>query len=111
MPDIIRRLRDIASRYKLNIVNFGHAGDGNIHVNIMTDSKNKEELKRADEAVGEIFKATLELGGTISGEHGIGITKSKYIVDELGATGMEVIRRIKKVFDPNNIMNPGKILS
>ncbi len=111
VPDIIRRVKDIAEKHRLNIVNFGHAGDGNIHVNIMTDSKNKEEMKRADEAIGDIFKATLELGGTISGEHGIGITKSKYIVDELGATGMEVTRKIKKVFDPNNIMNPGKILN
>lgn len=110
VPDIIRRLRDIASKYKLNIVNFGHAGDGNLHVNIMTDRRNGEEMKRGDEAVGEIFRATLELGGTISGEHGIGITKSKYIKDELGITGIEATKRIKKVFDPNNIMNPGKIL-
>ncbi|MEK7845410.1 MAG: FAD-linked oxidase C-terminal domain-containing protein, partial [Nitrospinota bacterium] len=68
------------------------------------------EMKRGDEAVGEIFRATLELGGTISGEHGIGITKSKYIKDEIGITGIEATKRIKKVFDPNNIMNPGKIL-
>jgi glycolate oxidase len=110
VPDIIRRLKQISEKYRLNIVNFGHAGDGNIHVNIMTDRRNEEEMKRADEAVGEIFKATLELKGTISGEHGIGITKSRYIKDELGETGIEVTKRIKRVFDPNNIMNPGKIL-
>ncbi|MBI3599453.1 MAG: FAD-binding protein [Nitrospinae bacterium] len=110
VPDIIRRLKNIAERYKLNIVNFGHAGDGNLHVNIMTDRRNTEEMKRADEAVSEIFSATLELGGTISGEHGIGITKSRYIKDELGVTGIEVTKKIKRVFDPDNIMNPGKIL-
>jgi glycolate oxidase len=111
VPDIIRKLKDISSKYRLNIVNFGHAGDGNIHVNIMIDGKNEDERRRADEAVGEIFKSTLELKGTVSGEHGIGITKSKYIKDELGATGIEVTKKIKKVFDPNNIMNPGKIIS
>ncbi len=110
VPDIIGRLKQIAEKYRLNIVNFGHAGDGNLHVNIMTDRRNEEEMKRADEAVSEIFKATLELGGTISGEHGIGIAKSKYIKDELGVTGIEVTKKIKKVFDPDNIMNPGKIL-
>lgn len=110
VPDIIRRLKNISERYKLNIVNFGHAGDGNLHVNIMTDRRNTEEMKRADEAVSEIFKEVLGLGGTISGEHGVGITKSKYLKDELGVTGIEVTKKIKKVFDPDNIMNPGKIL-
>lgn len=110
IPDIIRKLKRIASKHRLNIVNFGHAGDGNLHVNIMTDRRNEEEMRRVDEAVGEIFRITLELGGTISGEHGIGITKSKYLKDEIGTSGIEVTKRIKRVFDPNSIMNPGKIL-
>ncbi|MFH1626460.1 MAG: FAD-linked oxidase C-terminal domain-containing protein [Pseudomonadota bacterium] len=109
IPDILGRINDIAKNLRLNIVNFGHAGDGNIHVNIMIDKKREEDLNRAHEAVKEIFQATLELGGTISGEHGVGITKAPYLKMELGDLGVEVMKRIKRAFDPNNILNPGKI--
>lgn len=109
VPDILRRVEEIAKKYNLIIVNFGHAGDGNIHVNVLIDRKKPGEEERAHEAVKEIFAATLELGGTISGEHGIGITKAPYIAMELGDMGLEIMKRIKKVFDPNNILNPGKI--
>lgn len=109
VPDILRRVEEIAKRYNLIIVNFGHAGDGNIHVNVLIDKKKPGEEERAHEAVKEIFGATLDLGGTISGEHGIGITKAPYIAMELGDLGLEVMKRIKKAFDPNNILNPGKI--
>lgn len=109
VPDILRRVNEIAKKYNLIIVNFGHAGDGNIHVNVLIDRKKPGEEERAHEAVKEIFAATLELGGTISGEHGIGITKAPYIAMELGDMGLEIMKRIKKVFDPNNILNPGKI--
>lgn len=109
VPDILRRVQEISKKYNLIIVNFGHAGDGNIHVNILIDKKKPGEEERAQEAVKEIFAATLELGGTISGEHGIGITKAPYIAMELGDMGLEVMKRIKKAFDPNNILNPGKI--
>ena len=109
IPDILAKINDIAKRSELNVVNFGHAGDGNIHVNVMIDKKKSEEVNRANEAVKEIFQATLELGGTISGEHGIGVTKAPYFKMELGDLGVEVMKRIKKSFDPNNILNPGKI--
>ncbi len=109
VPDILRRVEAIAKKYNLIIVNFGHAGDGNIHVNVLIDRQNPGEEERAHEAVKEIFAATLELGGTISGEHGIGITKAPYIAMELGDMGLEIMKRIKQVFDPNNILNPGKI--
>ncbi|MFH2011332.1 MAG: FAD-linked oxidase C-terminal domain-containing protein [Pseudomonadota bacterium] len=109
IPEILRNINEIAKRLNLNIVNFGHAGDGNIHVNIMIDKRREGELIRAHEAVEDIFKATLDLGGTISGEHGIGITKAPYLKMELGDLGVEVMKRIKTVFDPNNILNPGKI--
>jgi len=109
VPDIINALQRIAEKYRLIIVNFGHAGDGNIHVNIMTNRKNKEEMERVEKAVEEIFRTTLNLGGTISGEHGIGITKAPYLKWEVGDTGIEVMKRIKASFDPNNILNPGKM--
>ena len=109
VPDIINALHGIAEKYRLVIVNFGHAGDGNIHVNIMTNRKNKEEMERVEKAVEEIFRTTLNMGGTISGEHGIGITKAPFLKWEVGDTGIEVMKKIKASFDPNNILNPGKI--
>jgi glycolate oxidase len=109
IPDILRTINGIAKRYSLKIVNFGHAGDGNIHVNIMIDKNSEQEVDRANKAVKEIFQATLDLGGTLSGEHGIGITKAPYINMELGDLGVQVMKKIKQIFDPNNILNPGKI--
>jgi glycolate oxidase len=109
VPDILRQVEAIAKRHNLIIVNFGHAGDGNIHVNVLIDRRRPGEEERAHMAVKEIFEATLKLGGTLSGEHGIGITKAPYVSMELGDLGLEVMKRIKKAFDPNNILNPGKI--
>ncbi len=109
VAEILHRLEAIAKKHNLVIVNFGHAGDGNIHVNVMIDKRRPGEEERAHAAVKEIFAATLDLGGTLSGEHGIGITKAPYITMELGDMGLEVMKRIKKAFDPNNILNPGKI--
>jgi glycolate oxidase len=106
---IVSELRDISERYKVKIVSFGHAGDGNIHVNIMTDRSNKEEFQRAERAVKDIFEATLRLGGTISGEHGIGLTKKPYISMEIPEQGLSIMKEIKRVFDPQGIMNPGKV--
>jgi glycolate oxidase len=109
VAEILHRVEAIAKRHQLIIVNFGHAGDGNIHVNVMIDKRRPGEEDRAHAAVEEIFAATLDLGGTLSGEHGIGITKAPYIAMEVGDMGLEVMKRIKKAFDPNNILNPGKI--
>lgn len=109
IPEMIHSLKRIADRHHIKIVNFGHAGDGNIHVNIMTDKDNPDEYKRAKYAVKDIFEETLKLGGTISGEHGIGLTKSPYIEMEVPPTALALMRGIKKIFDPKGIMNPGKI--
>jgi glycolate oxidase len=106
IPEMIRILKDMGKRRGLRIICFGHAGDGNIHVNIMTD---KERHNVATDTVKEIFEATLRLGGTISGEHGVGITKSPYLGMELSEAEIELMREIKRVFDPRGIMNPGKI--
>jgi len=110
IPELMARLSALSEKVGLPIVNFGHAGDGNIHVNVMTDKRDPEEYKRAHEAVDEVFRICLGLSGTISGEHGIGLTKAKYIESEIGATGVEITKRIKAAFDPNYVLNPGKIV-
>lgn len=109
IPEMLNSLREISKKHDVKIVSFGHAGDGNIHVNVMTDKNDTHEYERAKNSVRDIFKATLNLEGTISGEHGIGLTKRQYIGMELSDTSIEYMKAIKKVFDPNGIMNPGKI--
>ncbi len=109
LPEFVTTLSDIGRRYNLSIPSFGHAGDGNIHVNIMLNRDNNDEVERADQASKEIMKLVVDLKGTISGEHGVGISKMPYIGMEISATGLELMSRIKKAFDPNGILNPGKI--
>jgi glycolate oxidase len=105
----IQEARKIAEEAHLKIINFGHAGDGNIHTSLMIDDKNPDEQRRAEVAIKEIFKLTIRLGGTLSGEHGVGLTKAPYIDLELDQAAIEVMKKIKKVLDPNEILNPGKI--
>ncbi|UCG13805.1 MAG: FAD-binding protein [Deltaproteobacteria bacterium] len=109
IPDIVATLEEIGQRQRLGILCFGHAGDGNIHVNIMIDRSDSDEVARTKQAVKEIFEATLELGGTLSGEHGIGITKTPYLGMEIDEIGLDAMRRIKTALDPKGILNPGKI--
>jgi len=109
IPYIINQIEKIKNNYQLQIVSFGHAGDGNIHVNIMIDDKIPREKEKADKATKEIFQEVLEAGGTLSGEHGIGITKASYLAMELPEKEIELMKKIKRVFDPNEILNPGKI--
>jgi glycolate oxidase len=111
IPDIVAETQNIRKKYDLNLVTFGHAGDGNIHCNIMYDKSDEKAQKRVDKAVDELFRATLCLGGTITGEHGVGITKKKFLPLEINKTEMALMKGIKKVFDPLNILNPGKIFS
>ena len=109
LPEMLRVLKGLSESTGIRIVNFGHAGDGNIHVNLMVDKNNKDEYAKALKLVGDIFSATLELGGTISGEHGVGLTKKDYITMEIQPDELELMKKIKAVFDPKNILNPGKI--
>lgn len=109
ITEMLTRLRRLSEETGIRIVNFGHAGDGNIHVNLMVDRDDREEYEKAQALVTEIFKVTLELGGTISGEHGVGVTKKPYISMEIPQAEMELMRNIKHLFDPRNILNPGKI--
>jgi len=109
LADMFAFLSDLSDRKKVRIVNFGHAGDGNIHVNIMIPGTDQAETQRADEAVAEVFRKTVEMGGTISGEHGVGISKAPFLEMEVGPLGVAVMKRLKACFDPNGILNPGKI--
>ncbi|WP_044641526.1 FAD-binding oxidoreductase [Risungbinella massiliensis] len=108
---MVRRVREIAQKYQLRICTFGHAGDGNLHPTCMTDARNEEEIQRVEKAFEEIFEAALELGGTITGEHGVGMAKAPYLEWKVGAAGMEVLRGIKKAFDPDNLLNPDKMFA
>ncbi len=109
VPDVIRRIDVIARKYDIPIVNFGHAGDGNIHVNVMIDKDIPGMDEKAHEAIREVFQAALDLGGTMSGEHGIGLAKQPYIPLELSEAQMGAMKAVKKALDPNNILNPGKM--
>lgn len=109
IPDVVQRLRQISERYGLPIVIFGHAGDGNLHPNILFDKRQPEQWARVEQMVGEIFEAALAAGGTLSGEHGVGILKRPYLERALGPLSIEVQRQIKQALDPLNILNPGKI--
>lgn len=109
VPEMIRRIDAIADRNSIPIVNFGHAGDGNIHVNIMIDKKVPGEMEKAEAAIEEVFRGALELGGTMSGEHGVGIAKAAYIPLEISEKAADYMKTLKRALDPNNILNPGKI--
>lgn len=109
VPEMIRKIERIADKYQIPIVNYGHAGDGNIHVNIMVDKKIPGDHEKAEKAVVEVFEGALELGGTMSGEHGVGIMKAPFLDMELSANVVDYMKTIKRALDPNNILNPGKI--
>lgn len=110
IPDMVKKIKALSRKTGLTMVSFGHAGDGNIHFNIMLDKKNAVQYDKALQAVEEIFDFTLALGGTLSGEHGVGITKSGYMSKEIRPESLSLMRRIKAAFDPAGILNPGKML-
>jgi glycolate oxidase len=109
VPEIIRQIRTIAARYALSIPVFGHAGDGNLHPNILCDRRDPAEMQRVRLAAAEIFAAAIACGGTLSGEHGIGLLKREFMEQDLGHDAIEAMKKIKLALDPNNILNPGKI--
>lgn len=109
VPELVARIEEIGKRHDTFVANFGHAGDGNIHVNFVVDRENPEAIARARKCVSETFRLSVELGGTISGEHGIGYVKAAYMNYAIDPATMEILKGIKKVFDPNGILNPGKM--
>jgi len=111
IPEVVQRLRAISARYGLPIVIFGHAGDGNLHPNILFDKRDPDQRQKAEQMVAEIFDASLAVGGTLSGEHGVGVLKRPYLERALGMVSIDVQRHIKQALDPMNILNPGKIFA
>jgi glycolate oxidase len=107
--DFIRKCRELEKRYDLVIVVLGHAGDGNLHPTILTDARNKDLWERSLKAMDEIMETALALGGVVSGEHGIGLEKMRFMNRSLGPAVLELNKRIKAMIDPKGIMNPGKI--
>ncbi len=108
IPAMVRALQAIAKRFELLIGTFGHAGDGNLHPTILTDKRDKSEWQRVEAAIEAIFDEALALGGTLSGEHGIGLAKTRFLEKECGPGTILLSRRIKKALDPNTILNPAK---
>jgi glycolate oxidase len=109
VPELVAKIEEIGKRHNVFVANFGHAGDGNIHVNFVVDRDDPDEVARARQCVSETFKLSVELGGTISGEHGIGYVKAPYMDYAVDPETLEVMKGIKKLFDPNGILNPGKM--
>lgn len=109
IPEVVQRLRMISNKYGLPVVIFGHAGDGNLHPNILFDKRQPEQWAKVEQMVGDIFDASLSLGGTLSGEHGVGLLKRPYLERALGPVSIDVQRAIKHALDPLNILNPGKM--
>ena len=113
IAELLRRVDEISGRHRLPTATFGHAGDGNLHVNVLSDEDPRDAgvAARIDAALGELFRATLDLGGTLSGEHGIGIAKARYMAWEQSPEVIEWQRRLKRLWDPSDLLNPGKIFA
>jgi len=109
IADLLRGIKDISEKHNIMIAAYGHAGDGNLHPQILFDGNNPEERERQEAASTDLFELTIDLGGTLTGEHGIGIQKAPFMSLEHDSTAMDVMRSIKKMLDPNNILNPGKM--
>ncbi|HEX6944993.1 MAG TPA: FAD-linked oxidase C-terminal domain-containing protein, partial [Casimicrobiaceae bacterium] len=109
IPELFALVRQIKTEYRMRIPLFGHAGDGNIHVNIMVDPADEAEIARAHEAEPVLFRGVIALEGSISGEHGIGFSKMRFLPLELGADEIALMKRVKAAFDPHGILNPGKM--
>jgi len=106
---LVVKIQEIAKKYDVIIGNFGHAGDGNLHPTGLTDERNHEEISRVEKAFEEIFKTTIDMGGTITGEHGVGLAKKSFLKEWMDPGTLKMMQTFKEMFDPNGILNPGKI--
>jgi glycolate oxidase len=109
LAKMIRYVAGVAKKYQLRIGTFGHMGDGNLHPTFLTDERNHEEMHRVEEAFKEIFDEAIRLGGTITGEHGVGLAKKSFLPRFLGPGQMEILKAMRQALDPNRILNPGKM--
>lgn len=110
IPTLIRELDKLSKEYEITIINFGHAGNGNLHTNILYDPADKKQNDNAMLCLDKIFSTVLALNGTLSGEHGVGLEKMDFIDREIDPITLELMRKIKRQFDPLDILNPGKML-
>jgi len=110
IPEMVRRVNQISRKYSITIPVFGHAGDGNLHPNLLFDMRDAEMMERVHQAAAEIFDAAIELGGTLSGEHGIGLVKQPFMAKKLSPEVLALSHRMKLAFDPKGLMNPGKMI-
>jgi D-lactate dehydrogenase len=108
--ELLVTIEEIAADQSLHIVSFGHAGNGNLHVNFLVHPQDKDEMRRTQHGLQKLFQTVLVLGGTLSGEHGIGSSKRAYVPLELSPENLSIQRAIKQIFDPDDILNPGKLL-
>lgn len=111
LASLVEKIDQISRKYNLTIGNFGHAGDGNLHPTCLTDERDKDEIARVEKAFTEIYSETIKLGGTITGEHGVGLAKRGFLEDMIQVPALEAMRKIKSAWDPNQVLNPGKIIS
>jgi glycolate oxidase len=109
LAEMVDRIDEIAERHDVLIATFGHAGDGNLHPTCVVDQHDAAAIDRAHKAFADIFAAAIEMGGTITGEHGVGAAKLPFLEARLGADHVALLRRIKSAFDPAGILNPGKL--
>jgi glycolate oxidase len=111
IADMVLAVQRIAAQYGVQICTFGHAGDGNLHPTAMTDARDAEEIRRVEQAFEDIFEAAVRLGGTITGEHGVGLVKAPFLEWKVGASGIRLMKGLKEVFDPDHLLNPGKMFA
>lgn len=109
LPNLLEKISNISDKYDVKTPCFGHTGDGNVHTNVMVDENDPEQLEAGHKAIEEIFQAAVDFGGTLSGEHGIGLSKAPFMHIAFNEAEMNLFRSLKKAFDPNNILNPGKM--
>ena len=110
LAKMIGFVQEVAARHQVEIATFGHFGDGNLHPTVLTDERNAEEMRRVEQALHEIFEHALKLGGTITGEHGVGLAKKAFLRQQLGDASYELLKQIKRALDPFGLLNPGKII-
>jgi glycolate oxidase len=108
IPELLVGIQEISKKYDIVVATFGHAGDGNLHPQILYDEYDPDQVERTKKVEEEIFRLAIGLNGTLSGEHGIGLSKANYMTLEHDPVEMDLMRKVKKTLDPNNIMNPGK---
>lgn len=111
LPEMLEAIQKIVKEENVVLGNFGHAGDGNLHPTCLTDERDSEALHRAEKTFDRIFNQAIKLGGTITGEHGTGLSKKKFLELQVGNAGLEFMKKIKSVWDPNNVLNPGKVFT